>query len=83
MTVANTDTHRDVQIEITIDARHYVVDKREMTGSELLDLAGIPEGNQLFREVSGRADDDPIRPDEPVELHRGEKFYAVPVGNFG
>lgn len=60
-----------------------VVDKREMTGAELLELAGIPEGNQLFREVSGTADDDPIGPDEPVELHRGEKFYAVPVDNFG
>lgn len=81
--MANTDTHRDMQIEIAIDARHYVADKRRMTGSELLALAGIAEGNQLFREVSGRADDDPIRLDEEVELHRGEKFYAVPVGNFG
>jgi hypothetical protein len=82
-TVAHIDTQRDVQIEIEIDTRDYVVDQRRMTGAELLALAGAAEGNQLFRELPGHADDQPIRPDEAVELHRGEKFYTVPVGNFG
>jgi Multiubiquitin len=83
ITVAETETRRDIHIEIAIDARHYEVNEHQMTGAELLTLAGIPEGNQLFREVSGRADDQPVRSDETVKLHQGEKFYAVPVGNFG
>jgi hypothetical protein len=54
-----------------------------MTGAELLSLAGLPADNQLFLEVPGPGDDRPIRPDEPVKLRPGMKFYDVPVGTFG
>jgi len=81
--VAETDVHRDVHINIQIDGEHYRLDRQQMTGKELFALAGVAAGNQLFREVPGPADDDPIRPEDIVQLHSGEKFYTVPVGNFG
>lgn len=42
-----------IRINIQINQQHYQVDVGEMTGAELKALAGIPEGNLLFREVHG------------------------------
>jgi hypothetical protein len=70
-------------IHILIDNVPYEVHERFVTGAQLLALAGLPPDDQLFREVAGHGDDEPIQPDIKVELRDGEKFYAVPVGNFG
>lgn len=71
------------QINIVINTTHYRAPQPVMTGAELAALAGVPAGNQLFLEVPGPGDDRPIRPDEPVELRSGMRFYDVPVGNLG
>ena len=70
-------------IHITIDNVRYETHERYVTGAQLLAMAGLPSGDQLFREVAGHGDDEPIAADQVVGLHDGEKFYAVPVGNFG
>lgn len=71
------------KIKIFINDKHYEAPKPTMTGRELLQLADLPETNQLFLEVPGPKDDQPVGLEEPVELKPGMKFYDVPVGTFG
>lgn len=54
-----------------------------MTGAEILALGDLPADNHLFLEAPGPGDDLPIRPDEPIKIRPGMKFYDVPVGTFG
>ena len=75
------DTSRKVQIFINDERYH--APKPSMTGRELLQLASLPETNQLFLEVPGPGDDKPIGLDVEVDLRPGMKFYDVPVGTFG
>jgi hypothetical protein len=83
VTQADPAVQPQLTINITIDGKHYAVHERYLTGAQILALAGLPPGDQLFREVPGPGDDEPIAPGQVVELRDGEKFYAVPVGNFG
>jgi len=83
VTQADPAIQPQLTINITIDGRHYAVHERYLTGAQILAVAGLPPGDQLFREVPGPGDDQPVGPDQVVELRDGEKFYAVPVGNFG
>ena len=83
MTPADPAIQRRLTIHILIDNVPYEVHERFLTGAQLLARAGLPPGDQLFREVAGHGDDEPIQPGMEVELRDGEKFYAVPVGNFG
>jgi hypothetical protein len=77
----NQETHRKIQI--FINDHHYMAPNPVMTGRVLLGLDGVPEENQLFLEVPGPGDDEPIGLDDPVELRSGMRFYDVPPGNFG
>jgi hypothetical protein len=70
-------------INIFINDVHHQVDGPIMTGAELCALGGIPDANQLFLEVPGPGDDDPIGRDQVVELKSGMRFYDVPTGNLG
>lgn len=83
MTQAEPAVQPQLTINIMIDGRHYAVHERYLTGAQILALAGLPPGDQLFRQVLGPGDDEPIAAGQVVELRDGEKFYAVPVGNFG
>jgi hypothetical protein len=83
VTPADPAVQPRLTIHITIDSVRYEVHERYLTGAQLLALAGLPTGDHLFREVAGHGDDEPVAPDQVVELHDDEKFYAVPVGNFG
>lgn len=83
MTSADPDTRPALTINIRIDDVLYEVHERSLTGAQLLALAGLPSVDQLFREVPGPGEDEPIPAGKLVELRDGEKFYAVPVGNFG
>jgi hypothetical protein len=83
MPTAPTKPDVDRKIKIFINDTHYEAPKPVMTGHELLQLAKLPETNQLFLEVPGPKDDKPVGLDEPVDLRPGMKFYDVPVGTFG
>jgi hypothetical protein len=80
-TAATTETRKGIRIFIN-DQPHFAP-KPAMTGGELMALAGVPEGNQLFLDVPGPGDDRPIDADTPFDLKPGMKFYDVPVGTFG
>lgn len=79
--VATTETRK--RIRIFINEEPYFAPVRSMTGEQLLALAGLPAGNQLFLDVPGQGEDTPIDPGRPFGLKSGMKFYDVPVGTFG
>jgi len=54
----------------------------EVTTELIRSLGNIPADNGVFRETPGD-DPDPSVPSGPFKVHRGEKFYAVPPGNYG
>ena len=64
------------------DVKHAVPDS-PITGREIAHLGGVPEGNQIFLEVPGPGDDDPIAPDQAIAPKSGMRFYDVPAGNLG
>jgi hypothetical protein len=70
-------------VPIRINDVPIVAPEAVMTGANIAALGGFPTGNQLFLELPGPEADDPIRPDQRVELRPHMKFYDVPVGNFG
>ncbi len=70
-------------INILINDNHYKVTERIMTGGQIAQLGGVPEGNQIFLEVPGPGEDRPVGRDEPIELKSGMRFYDVPAGNLG
>jgi len=48
------------------------------TGAALYVLGGVASGYELFREVHGKGDDEPIANDQkPVTLKDGDKFYSA------
>jgi hypothetical protein len=54
----------------------------EVTAELIRSLGNIPADNRVFRETPGEDPDPPV-PAGPFRARRGEKFYAVPPGNFG
>lgn len=70
------------QITITVNFKPVMMPSRHATGLEIKQTA-IKQGVNikvdfvLFRD-QGHGRRDPIRDEEKVELHRGEKFEAVP-----
>jgi hypothetical protein len=64
------------------DVKHAVRDV-PITGREIAALGEVPEGNQIFLEVPGPGDDDPIGPDRAIDPKSGMRFYDVPAGNLG
>lgn len=70
------------QIPITVNFKPVTMDQRQATGLQIKEAA-IAQGVNikldfvLFHD-RGHGRRDPIRDQEPVELHRGEKFEAVP-----
>lgn len=64
------------------DIKHPVPDA-PITGREIAELGGVPDGNQMFLEVPGPGDDEPIGPDRAIDPKSGMRFYDVPAGNLG
>lgn len=85
--MANTATDHQTssrkKVRIFVNDQPYFAPTDTMTGNEILALAGLPAGNQVFLEVPGPGDDIPIPADEGFELRPGMKLYDVPVGTFG
>jgi hypothetical protein len=76
------DDRRVKQIVISVNFKPVTMPDRHATGIEIKKTA-IAQGVNiqldfvLFRD-KGHGWRDPIRDDEKVELHRGDKFEAVP-----
>ena len=71
------------RLRIFINGEPFFAPEPTMTGAELLGLAGLPPGNQIFLEVPGPDEDRPVGASEPLALRPGMKFYDVPIGTFG
>jgi Multiubiquitin len=74
------------EIPIFINRRKFEAPKPEMTGEEILALAGLGSDHDLFL-LSGEGDRSggtPIGLDQVITLHPGEHFRAIPGNrNFG
>lgn len=90
MTAPNTAPHVEAHTghdeppyKIVINDKHFDVDHRFRTGLQLKELAAIPRQNDLFLEVPGPTDDEPIRDEFALPMQDGLRFYDVPIGNLG
>jgi hypothetical protein len=74
------------EIPIFINRREYKALRPDMTGQEILALAGLGPDHDLFL-LSGEGDRSggtPIGLDQVIPLHPGEHFRAIPGNrNFG
>jgi Multiubiquitin len=70
----NDDKHEEVRIHIN---RNPYLSPNPTTAVALYDLGRIPEHQELFREVSGNLEDQPIpRNRDAVRLKPDEHFYS-------
>lgn len=68
------------QVSVRIDGRSRDVEKRELTGRELRQLAGLPgaEDHDLFLEQPGLAEDRRLDDNDVVEIRDGMRFFSTP-----
>jgi len=65
---------REVRVHMDEEQR---LSPRKATGSTLYDIWKVAPGHQLFREIKGNCDDEPIfRDEEPFELEQDEHFHS-------
>lgn len=73
-------------IQIFINRKRYDAPDADLTGRQILQLAGIGDDHDLFR-LQGEGDrtgGTPIGLDERIEVKSGEHFRAIPGNrNFG
>lgn len=68
------------QIRITVIIQNrFLLDSIMVTGREIREIAGIPDGFSLHRRVQGGGN-EAVVDDESVEVHNGDHFYAQPLG---
>jgi Multiubiquitin len=71
------------EVRIHIDQKPYE-SPTPTTGRALYALASIPNGHQLYREVQGDEEDEPIENgDEVVELVKDEHFHSAREAHHG
>jgi hypothetical protein len=79
------DEHEN-KIPIYVNRKKYEAPEHEMTGREILALAGLGEDHDLFR-LSGEGDrtgGTPVGLDERIKVRHDEHFRAIPGNrNFG
>jgi hypothetical protein len=71
----------ELVLAIQINTRWRIAPQKQMTPKDILALAGLPwqEYSLYFPPDSV----DPLPPDTPVELHRGQHFEAQRDGKYG
>jgi hypothetical protein len=73
-------------IPIFINRREYRAPRAQLTGQEILALAGLGPDHDLFLLSSegDRTGGQPVGLDQTITLHPGEHFRAIPANrNFG
>ena len=70
-----------MEYEIFINEKRFITTAEKLTGNQIKELAQIPDTYELFEAVKGQ--NQPIGPDQVVEIKSGEHFRAIPPGTFG
>ena len=71
----------DLVLAIQINTRWRIAPEKEMTPKAILALAGLAwQEYSLYHPVDSV---DPLPPDTPLKLHRGERFEAQRDGKYG
>ncbi|HEX5412369.1 MAG TPA: hypothetical protein VFZ27_10980 [Terriglobia bacterium] len=71
----------ELVLAIEINTRWRIAPEKEMTPKAILALAGLPwEQYSLYYPADSV---DPLPPDAPLELHRGQRFEAQRDGKYG
>jgi hypothetical protein len=71
----------ELVLAIEINTRWRIAPEKEMTPKAILALAGLPwEQYSLYYPADSV---DPLPPDTPVKLHRGQRFEAQRDGKYG
>ena len=65
-------------ITVTV-ANRYGFDSEVVTGRQIKERAGVPEGFTLYRRTS--AGNEPIGDDQRIDLGSGDHFFARPSTN--
>ena len=71
----------ELVLSIQINTRWRIAPEKEMTPKEILTLADLPW--QEYSLYYPRDSVDPLQPDTPAKLHRGERFEAQRDGKYG
>jgi Multiubiquitin len=79
--VDTTPEHETHVITIYVNNQPFKTAERELTGTQIKSLSGIPPEYELFR-VEGQ-NSIPVGNDQRVHLHEKEHFRAIPSGTFG
>ena len=77
--------HDAKKFKFTVDGKHFEVDKRYLSGTEIRALAQIDPNAGLFLESHGPDPDRQIATSDSIDLGAPgvEKFYSVPPATFG
>jgi hypothetical protein len=71
----------ELALAIQVNTRWRVAPEKDMTPKAILTLAGLkPDEYSLYHPVDAK---EPLPPDVPVKLHRGERFEAQRDGKYG
>ena len=74
----------DKQYKFFVDGKEFTYAESSITGAKIKELAGVPNGYQLYLEEEGHTPDKPISDGETIDLGGKEKhFFAVPPATFG
>jgi len=71
----------ELVLAIEINTRWRIAPEKEMTPKDILTLAGLPW--QQYSLYFPAESVDPLPPDTPVKLHRGQRFEAQRDGKYG
>jgi len=71
----------ELVLAIEINTRWRIAPEKEMTPKEILALAGLPWEQYSLYYPSDSV--EPLPPDTPVKLHRGQRFEAQRDGKYG
>ena len=71
----------ELVLAIEINTRWRIAPEKEMTPKAILALAGLPWKQYSLYYPADSV--DPLPPDTPVELHRGQRFEAQRDGKYG
>jgi len=71
----------ELVLAIQVNTRWRIAPEHEMSPKAILTLAGLkPDEYSLYHPVDAK---EPLPPDVPVKLHRGERFEAQRDGKYG